>query len=315
MTLARPVAGPDSLLDEVLHGLSERPKTLPSKFFYDERGSELFEAICALPEYYLTRSELTIMRNHAAEMAAALGPQTTLIEYGSGSGVKTQILLRHLHPARYVAIDISPSALAALSGKLAEDFPTLPVTAVCGDYLDPSHLPSLRGVDARRRAVYFPGSTIGNLAPEEVRSFLQRTRELVGRDGAMLVGVDLKKAPALLHAAYNDAQGITAEFNRNILLRINRTLGANFELDAFWHYAPYLPQAGRIEMHLISRGAQVVRVANHDIRFAAGETIRTEISCKYEIDEFQDIARAAGFAAERVWTDAARMFSVHLLNA
>lgn len=302
----------DSFLDDVLHGLAAPAKALPPKYFYDARGSELFELICELPEYYPTRTELAMMRSHVAEMAAALGSGCSLIEFGSGSGIKTEILIAALRPVMYLPVDISRDALCASAARIAEHHAPLPVTAVCADYMRLDELPL---DDASRRVIYFPGSTIGNLTPEEALDFLGRSRRIAGRGGAMLVGVDLKKDPVLLHAAYNDAQGVTAEFNLNLLARINRELEGDFDLRCFRHVAFYDARLGRIEMHLESLAAQVVTVAGRRFEFAAGERIHTENSCKYGIDEFAALARRAGFAHRAVWTDPLQHFAVHLLEA
>ena len=303
-----------SFLRDVLEGLSLSRKALSPKYFYDERGSALFEAICELPEYYPTRTEMAIMRAHVGEMAERLGPDCLLIEYGSGSGRKTRVLIAALAPVAYMPIDIAREQLAHSAAELERDFPGLQVLAVCADYSRPLVLPAAEGM-ARRRVVYFPGSTIGNFALTEAREFLREARATVGPGGAMLVGVDLKKDEALLNAAYNDAQGVTAAFNLNLLTRINRELGADFDLGAFRHWAFYNAALGRIEMHLVSEKPQSVTIAGHRFEFAAGETIHTENSCKYSVDEFQALARSAGFVPEHCWTDPAQLFAVHYLAA
>lgn len=304
-------------LDDVLAGLGSKPKALSPKYFYDARGCELFEAICELPEYYPTRTELALMRDCAADMAAHLGEGGLLIEFGSGASVKTEVLLRTLRPAAYVPIDIAMDALQASTARLAAGFPQLPILAVCADYMQPLRVPELElaRIKAPRRVIYFPGSTIGNLTPAEAQEFLGRARELAGRDGAMLIGVDLKKDSGLLHAAYNDAQGVTAEFNLNLLRRINRELAADFDLDQFRHVAFYNPAAGRIEMHLESLREQTVTISGRSFVFGAGERMHTENSCKYSVAEFQRLAQASGFRPAQVWVDAGRLFAVHLLLA
>ena len=301
-------------LDDVLAGLGSSPKALSPKYFYDARGSELFEAICELPEYYPTRTELALMRDCAADMAAQLGEGGLLIEYGSGASVKTEVLLRTLRPAAYVPIDIAADALQASMVRLAAGFPQLPILAVCADYMQPLRVPELERIEAPRRVIYFPGSTIGNLTPVEAQEFLGRARDLAGAEGAMLIGVDLKKDPDLLHAAYNDAQGVTAEFNLNLLRRINRELAADFDLDQFRHVAFYNTTAGRIEMHLESLREQTVTVSGRTFVFGAGERMHTENSCKYSIGEFQRLAQASGFRPAHVWVDTDRLFAVHLLQ-
>jgi len=318
----RPAAAPafidlqaetDRFLEEVTEGLSRPVKALPPKYFYDERGAGLFDAICELPEYYLTRAELAIMRDHAGEMARQLGPGCAVIEYGSGSGRKTRLLLQALSPVAYVPIDISREQLQATAKEIAAEFPGLPVTAVCADYSRFSGLPPLTGAPPRRRVVYFPGSTIGNLTPAEAAGFLANACRLAGPGGGMLVGVDLKKDAARLNAAYNDARGVTADFNLNLLARINRELGANFDLAAFRHRAFYNETAGRIEMHLVSLAEQRVRIGRAEFAFRDGETIHTESSYKYSVEEFRALARRAGFEARECWTDGERQFAVHYL--
>jgi dimethylhistidine N-methyltransferase len=303
----------DSFLDDVLQGLAAPAKALPPKYFYDARGSALFERICELPEYYPTRTELAMMRRHAAEMAAAIGGAPTLIEFGSGSGVKTEILIAALKPEHYLPVDISREALGASARRIAGRHAPLRVIAICADYTRLDELPAAAAEGGR--LVYFPGSTIGNLTPEEALRFLRRARGIAGAGGAMLVGVDLKKDVARLYAAYNDAQGVTAEFNLNLLARINRELGADFDLAGFRHVAFYDLARGRIEMHLESLRAQAVTLAGRRYGFAAGERIHTENSCKYAIAEFAGLAAAAGFRPQAVWTDPERLFAVHLLRA
>ena len=303
-----------SFLEDVLQGLSRKQKTLPAKYFYDERGSQLFEAICELPEYYPTRTELALMRECAGDMAARIGPKTLLIEYGSGSSTKTPILIDALQPAAYLPIDISREQLAHAALALADRRPELPVLAVCADYTEPFSLPNCDDLDFQRKLVYFPGSTIGNFDRDETHRFLRQIVDVVGPNGAALIGVDLKKDPAILHAAYNDAAGVTAAFNLNILARINRELGGDCALDRFRHHAFYDAALGRIEMHLMSLLPQMITIASRKFNFREGETIHTEISCKYSIEEFQRIARNAGLLAAGVWTDAKQLFSVHFLT-
>lgn len=308
----QPVA--DRFLDDVLDGLGRMPKSLSPKYFYDARGSALFEAICELPEYYPTRTEIALMHRCVAEMSASLGERCLLIEYGSGAGIKTEILLGAMNPVAYVAVDISPEALRASARRLAGRHPGIPLVAVCADYMQPLQIPGLERFENARRVVYFPGSTIGNLTPSEAAGFLRDARRLVGPGGAMLVGVDLKKDAAVLHAAYNDAQGVTAAFNLNLLHRINRELGGDFDVARFRHLAFYDSVAGRIEMHLESLAAQSVTIAGREFAFAANERLHTENSYKYAIDEFRELARSAGFAARQLWCDPQDYFAVHLLT-
>lgn len=305
----------DSFLEEVVAGLARPRKTLPSKFFYDERGSRLFDRICELDEYYLTRTELALMETHAEAMAARLGPGCLLVEYGSGSSIKTRILLDHLaDPAGYVPIDISREHLLRSAADLSAAYPGLPVRPVCADYTQTLTLPDPGG-PVRRTVVYFPGSTIGNFEPEEARAFLVQAARVCGPGGALLIGVDLQKDRAVLEAAYNDAEGVTAAFNKNVLARINAELGADFDLDAFDHRAVYDAALGRIEMHLVSLRDQCARVGAHRFAFRRGETICTEYSHKYTLDGFARLAAEAGFAVEQVWTDARDYFSVQYLAA
>jgi dimethylhistidine N-methyltransferase len=300
-------------LDDVIGGLSHPQKALPPKYFYDAQGCALFEAICGLPEYYLTRAEIALMQAHVGDMARHLGPGCVLIEYGSGSARKTRILIAATGPAAYVPIDIARAELNATAAEIAREFPQLRVVAICADYSHPIALPELDGLGARRRIVYFPGSTIGNLTPAEATAFLAGARVQLGAGGGLLIGVDLKKDPARLDAAYNDARGVTAAFNLNLLARINRELGADFDLSAFRHRAFYDAASGRIEMHLESVKAQEVRIGGRSIRFRKGETIHTENSYKYSVREFQDLAAAAGLVPVECWTDPDRLFGVHYL--
>ncbi|HET9405396.1 MAG TPA: L-histidine N(alpha)-methyltransferase [Burkholderiales bacterium] len=308
----RPDTG--SFLGDVIAGLSRARKALPPKYFYDERGSKLFEAICRTPEYYVTRTEVALMRERAAAIARRIGPNCAVIEYGSGSARKTRILLDALEPAAYVPIDIAREQLRATAAGIARDYPELPVTAVCADYSRALELPGLDGLRALRRVVYFPGSTIGNFTPAEAAGFLGNVRRLAGPGGGLLIGVDLRKDAARLNAAYNDRRGVTAAFNLNLLARINRELGADFDLAAFRHQAFYNEPLGRIEMHLLSLADQRVSIGRHVIRFRAGETIHTENSCKYSVTGFQSLARGAGFDPAACWVDDGRLFGVHFLQ-
>jgi dimethylhistidine N-methyltransferase len=305
----------EKLRRDVLEALARRPhKELPTQYLYDARGSALFERICELPEYYPTRTELGIMERDAEAMARGVGPRALLIEYGSGSSIKTQRLLEPLRePAGCVLVDISREHLLASAARLAVDFPHVEVLPVCTDFTAPFSVPRPQGA-VRRRVVYFPGSTIGNFLPGAATRLLQQMAAQVGPGGGLLIGTDLRKDPAVLEAAYDDAQGVTAAFNKNLLRRINRELGADFRLDAFTHRAIYDEELGRIEMLLVSREAQVVRVAGRRFELAAGEAIRTEYSHKYTIDGFHRMAAAAGWRAEEVWEDPQEWFAVHLLR-
>ena len=304
-----PAAPAGSFRKDVIAGLSLQQKSVPPKYFYDARGSRLFDAICRLKEYYPTRSELALTRRHLAAISRFAGSGCELIEYGSGASVKSRLLIEALSPSAYVAVDISQDALRHAAAALRRRFPRLDILPVHGDFSRPLKIPMARG--RGRCVVYFPGSTIGNLTPEEAHAFLRMTRGQLGPRGAMLIGVDLKKDANLLHAAYNDAKGVTAAFNLNLLARINRELGGDFRLRRFRHYAFYNAALGRIEMHLGSLVPQTVNIGNHRFAFAAGESIHTENSYKYSITGFRDLARRAGFRGEKVWLDPKGLFSLH----
>lgn len=298
----------------LLDGLRRTPRSVPPKFFYDAAGSALFDRICELPEYYPTRTEIALLARHGREMAECVGAGADLVEYGAGSLRKVRLLLDALHqPARYVPIDLSAEHLLQHARQLAADHPGLRVEPLVADFSAELVLPDLPPA-ARRRIGFFPGSSIGNFTPEEALAFLrQAAGALAG--GGLLIGVDLVKDPAVLHRAYNDAAGVTAAFNKNLLARANRELGADFDLAAFDHYAFYDPSQQRIEMHLLSRQRQVVAVCGERVVFDEGQTLHTENSCKYTVDGFRRLARAAGFEPQAVWTDDARLFSVHWLAA
>jgi dimethylhistidine N-methyltransferase len=300
--------------EEVLRGLRSPQKELPCKLLYDERGSQLFELICGLDEYYPTRAELRIMRGSAAEIAESIGPESMLVEYGSGSSTKTPLLLDQLtRPVAYVPIDISREILEDSARQLAARYPTLEILPVCADYTTPFSLPKPRSEPARRVA-YYPGSTLGNFVPEDAKRFLRRVADMTGPGGGLLLGVDLKKDPLMLHRAYNDSLGVTAAFNLNILSRLNREFGANFVVERFRHYAFYNPVFARMEMHLVSLAQQHVRVAGVEIPFERGESIWTEASYKYNQSEFEALSAAAGWRVDRTWTDDRNLFSVQLLT-
>jgi dimethylhistidine N-methyltransferase len=296
-----------------LAGLSATPKRIPAKYFYDEHGSALFEQICALPEYYPTRVETQLLRQHGQEMADFIGRDVTLVEFGAGALRKVEVLLGALEgPRAYVPIDISGEFLRTMAAKLRRSQPALAIHPVVADFTKALALPVIG--DGERRAGFFPGSTIGNLERGDALGFLCHAKSLL-RGGGLLVGVDLVKDPEILHAAYNDSAGVTAAFNRNILERANRELEADFDVDGFAHYAFYNPGARRVEMHLLSRERQTVYVLGRDIAFEEGETIHTENSHKYTVEEFQRLATVAGFTAARVWSDKDRLFSLHWLEA
>jgi dimethylhistidine N-methyltransferase len=304
----------DDFRAEVLAGLRRPRKQLPCKFFYDQRGSELFDQICELDEYYLTRAETAILFRHASEIASVLGRDCLLIEYGSGSSLKTRILLDHLDaPAGYVPIDISRAHLLRAAQAIRLRHPRLHVTPVCADYTEPLDLPACPRPPARK-VVFFPGSTIGNFDPWNARHFLAQARALAGPGSGLLIGVDLKKDPRVLHSAYNDAAGVTADFNLNLLARINRELGANFDVNRFAHYAFFNPAPGRVEMHLRSLEQQTVHISGESFHFTRGESIFTESSYKYTIEGFTALAAEAGYRQTHCWTDAQQLFAVlHLI--
>jgi len=301
----------ERLLEDVLAGLALPQKSIPPKYFYDEQGCRLFEAICELPEYYLTRTETAILRGNILEITQFIGPEAQLIEFGSGVQAKTRILIQALQTQLYVPIDIAIDTLRASSSELARRFPFLNIVGICADHTRPIALPEFVGVPIRRKTVFFPGSTIGNFTPAEALVFLRQARKMAGAGGVLLIGVDLKKDKATLDAAYADGRGVTEQFNLNLLHRINRELAADFQVKRFRHKAFYDPILGRVEMHLESQYSQFVHVAGRRFDFAPGETIHTEISCKYSIAEFQELGKRAGFTPEKVWTDPQQLFSVH----
>jgi len=306
--------GTSGIIEDVLCGLTASPKTLPPKLFYDEEGARLFERICMLDEYYLTRTELSILRRSVGEISEFVGPRAALIEYGSGAGVKIRLLLDALrHPAAYVPIDISHEQLARVSSELAGDYPSVAIRPLCADYTLPLSVPHLPEHD--RRLAFFPGSTIGNFHPAEAAAFLRRVRRAVGPGGMLLLGVDRRKDAATLDAAYDDREGVTAAFNLNVLRRINRELNADFDLRRFRHHAFFNETAGRVEMHLEATVAHEVDVGGTRIAFSRGETIWTESSYKYDRDQLATVTNAAGFTIERLWTDADDRFWVALLGA
>ena len=299
----------------VVAGLSRTPKTLPCKFFYDKVGSELFSRICKLDEYYPTRTEIGILRRIASRIAELAGPDCHLIEFGSGDSIKVRLLLEAMiSPARYTAVDISRDHLRNSAEDLARMFPEIEIAAVCGDYTRLFDVSTPCARAGAKRVGFFPGSTIGNFTPIEAAAFLEFSTGLLD-GGDFIIGVDLKKDPDHLTAAYNDAEGITAAFNLNLLARINCELDGDFDVDAFEHCAHYDLQKGRIEMHLISRRAQTAAIDDHRFDFFKDETIHTENSYKYGIEEFQEIATSAGFQALNCWTDEDRLFSIHYLRA
>jgi dimethylhistidine N-methyltransferase len=303
----------DSFAGALLLGLAKSPKEIACKYFYDEAGSRLFDAICDLPEYYQTRTETTLLSRHAGEIAALMGPGVEVVEYGAGSLRKARILLDALDsPRAYTPLDISGDYLAGVVRSLAADYPALVLRPMVGDFTGPLDIPALP--DGPRRAGFFPGSTIGNFRPDAALSLLRRMRAGLN-GGGLLIGVDLVKNPARLHAAYNDTAGVTAAFNKNLLARANHELGADFDLGAFAHYAPYNTAAQRIEMYLVSLKRQQVSLCGQTFELAQGEAMHTEDSHKYTIESFREMAAHAGFTPRAVWTDEERLFSVHWLES
>jgi len=296
---------------EVSEGLKKSQKSLPSKYFYDQRGSELFEEICKLPEYYPTDVEVDIMELNIDEIVGRLGSGIELIEFGSGSSTKTRLLLEHLNDiTAYIPVDISRNFLLIEANKLQAEFPKLTICPVAADYTHPFQLPA--DLPSCRKVVYFPGSTIGNFVPQKARLFLKQIAKLTGKNGGLLIGVDTKKDPDVLEAAYNDKAGVTAAFNKNLLVRLNREINTNFDVDQFQHKAIYNEDEGRIEMHLVSLANQNVSVNGEFIEFRKGETIHTENSYKYSPLEFQKLV-SDYFKIDKTWTDTENLFSVHYL--
>lgn len=304
-----PVAAVDFARD-LIAGLHEQPRQVSPKYFYDSAGSALFERICELPEYYPTRTEMGILQTRAHEMAECIGRQADIVEFGAGASRKIRLLLNHLQaPQRFLPVDISGEHLHEAAGGLRRDYPGLRVEPVAADFTQGLNLPPALG----RRVGFFPGSSIGNFEPDAARTLLRRMAGWL-QGGGLLIGVDLVKHPDELHAAYNDAQGVTAAFNKNLLARANRELGADFELSAFDHYAFYQPQLQRIEMHLLSRARQTVRFCGQRFEFEQGQSLHTENSYKYTLESFEALARSAGFEPAAVWTDTDQRFSVHWLT-
>jgi len=296
----------------VLAGLSQPQKSLPSKFFYDARGSQLFDQITGLPEYYPTRTEIGMLKRFAGEIAAKVGPSPTVVEFGAGSVVKIRLLLDALKAPVFVPLDISREHLLQSAHDLAEDYPETRVIAICADFTRPLELPT--DLPANNRLGFFPGSTLGNFTRADAKAFLETARRTLGPGSAFLIGIDLRKDERTLHAAYNDSAGVTAAFNLNILRRINRELGGTFDLTRFKHDAPWVSDKGRIEMRLVSTATQTVTVAGQTFDFAEAEYIHTENSHKYGVEEFQELARTAGYEPDAVWLDSDRLFSLHYLR-
>ncbi|HTV85858.1 MAG TPA: L-histidine N(alpha)-methyltransferase [Dyella sp.] len=304
----------NALLQVVQRGLRSQPKRLPSWLFYDDQGSALFEQICEQPEYYLTRAEIALLKEHAGDIAHVLGPDARLVEYGSGHAIKTRLLLEHLEaPVAWVPVELATEALRLSSERMAAYFPQLPIQPISVDFTRPMRLP-VPPRAPRRTVVYFPGSTIGNFDEREAAQLLRKMRGEMGDNGGILVGVDVKKDRATIEAAYNDAAGVTAAFTLNMLTRLNRELGCNFELGGFRHRARYNTMAGRIETHILSKREQRVRVGRLQVLFREDEAMLVEYSCKYSLEDFAALAAIAGLTVQHVWMDAQGLFSLQYLT-
>jgi dimethylhistidine N-methyltransferase len=311
----------ESLLDEattlfaadVTEALSQHPKKLSPKYFYDAAGSELFEQITVLPEYYPTRTELQILRERGADLHAIIPTGAALVEFGAGATTKVRLLLNECEFGAYVPVDISGDFLNAQAAELRADFPALKVFPVTADFTAPFDLPA--DVKDMPKVGFFPGSTLGNFEPHEAAAFLRSARAILGPGALLVIGIDLEKDEKQLYAAYNDAAGVTGKFNKNVLVRINRELGGDFDLAAFTHRAIYNRERHRIEMHLIAKTPQTVHLLGHSFTFRAGESIHTESSYKYSLERFTALAKGSGWTPEASWTDAGQQFSVHALVA
>ena len=301
-------------LDDVVHGLGRSPKQLQCKYFYDERGSQLFDQICELPEYYVTRTEQAIMDAHAVEMAEQLGEKVMLVEFGSGSSSKTRVLLDHLNrPAAYVPLDISEEHLLKTASCLREHYPELEILPLVADFTQPFELPTSR-IEPSHAAVYFPGSTIGNFEPHAAIRMLKMIAGILGKEGGLLIGVDLQKPTTIIEAAYNDSEKVTDAFNLNVLHRVNRELGADIEIDQFHHRAVYNEHHCRVEIHVVSEEDQTVTIGDRVFDFRQDEKVLTEYSHKYTVDGFAEMASKAGFRLHKSWTDPKQYFAVlHLV--
>ena len=297
---------------EVIAGLGRSQKQIPPKYFYDENGSRLFESICEQPEYYPTRVETGMLELYAEEITGFIGNGCCLIEPGSGSCNKVRLLLDALRPSRYIPMDISCSHLHEAAGRVAKDYPWLAVHAVCADITRPVDLPGIP--EGMQRVMFYPGSSIGNYEPIEAVEFLSRLADIAGHGGGLLIGVDLEKDSRVLDKAYNDANGVTADFNLNLLHRINRELDGYIDIDTFRHHAFYNENKSRIEMHLVSKCTQTLRIDGHSYDFSAGESIHTENSYKYTIAGFRTLAEQGGFRSEAIWLDEEALFSLHYLS-
>ncbi len=302
----------EDLETAVINGLSQSPKQLHPKFFYDEKGSQIFDQICDQPEYYVPDVERDIFERYADEIIACLGEDCNIIEPGAGSSKKIRFLLDRMNPAMYVPMDISAEHLRSSAQQLSQDYSTLPIHAICVDHTKPYKLPSEIPTD--KRVFFYPGSSLGNFNPEEAIHFLQDLHHKTG-DGSLLIGIDTKKPVDVLNRAYNDKAGATAAFNLNLLKRIENELDADINVDGFYHHAFYNAEIGRIEMHLYSHKKQQLRISGNIFHFEANESIHTENSYKYSIEEFQALAWEAGWKGKKVWQDEQHYFSVHFLES
>jgi dimethylhistidine N-methyltransferase len=305
----------DAFLEDVLEGMAQSQKSLPSKYLYDAQGCKLLQHIRELPDNYIARAELALLRAHAGEIARFLGAACQLIELGPGSSKRTRILIEELQPPLYVLIGIDGDAMQATADSLVRQFPWLNIVGVRADYARRLILPEFAGVTIRKKAVYFPGSDLGQFNPEDAPALLKRARRMLGSGGALLVGLHLKQDKALLEAVCNDAAGVSAAFNLNLLARINRELGADFQLRRFVHRAHYDESRNQVEMQIASLAVQLAHVGHIRLRFDQGETILTQVSCMYSAEEFHAMARLAGFEPAQTWTDAGNLFSLHAMIA
>ncbi|MFQ5470718.1 MAG: L-histidine N(alpha)-methyltransferase [Gammaproteobacteria bacterium] len=315
LTICDTLPSASEMYAEIVKGLAGEQKSISPKYFYDRSGSRLFDRICGLPEYYATRTEINILESYADEISTLIAEDSLLIELGSGSSEKVRLLLDALKPITYMPVDISKDYLVSSAQDLAEDYPWLSVHAMCLDYTASMDIQLEPEIETAKKVVFYPGSSIGNFTPEQTHSLLTNINQLLGDGGVLLIGVDLKKEENTLLAAYNDSQGITSQFNKNVLARINRELGADFDIDNYSHQAFYNNEFGRIEMHLVSEADQIVNMGDQRWAISEGESIHTENSYKYTIEEFDRIARRAGFNRLQSWLDDQQLFSVHCFTA
>jgi dimethylhistidine N-methyltransferase len=302
--------------EAVLEGLSLPQKTISPKFFYDERGSKIFDKICDTPEYYVTRTEIALLNDIKEELYSLVEPGSVVVEYGCGSSIKIKALLSALaEPSHYIAIDISKSHLISTAKEIASDYSNISVGAICADFMEPIDWPESAYFDSLKRLAFFPGSTIGNLQPSEAIKFLKYVRHLVGDEGTFLIGVDMKKDAEVFNQAYNDAEGHTADFNLNLLHRMKNELDADINISEFSHKAFYNEKLGRVEMHLISNIKQVIKIDSLEFSFEKKESIHTECSYKYSISEFSELAKKSGFSLIKNWSDKRNFFGIYLMRA